>query len=143
MATDQFEFPTEFKLVTSNVSRGTQAENSVCTTITLQTSPQDDNVNTDVLSAIIIAVSMGLIGVLIVVCVITVVIYVRLLRRPDPHQNLYAEVGNSNPIYEAVDKDLSCTDTKLNVSKCKTEPSYVNTCGKIAPDPAYMTQQKL
>ena len=97
----------------------------------LQTSPHDQDNNTDVLSAIIIAVSTGIIGVLIVVCVITVVIYVRLLRRklrPDPPQNLYAEVGNANPIYEAVDKDLRCIDTKLNESKSITNSFYVNMC---------------
>lgn len=106
----------------------------------LQRSPHHQDDNTDVLSAIIIAVIMGIIGVLIVVCVITIVICVRLLRRklrPDPPQNLYAEIGNANPIYEAVDNDLRCTDTILNESKSKTEPSYVNMCGIIAPDPAY------
>ena len=86
-----------------------------------------------------LAICATIIIVLFVVCAVVIVVFVRLLRknRPDPPQNLYAEVGDLNPLYEMMDKNLRCFTT--NVSKSETDLSYVDMCGAIAPDPLYDT----
>ena len=88
-----------------------------------------------------IAACVAVIIILFVILVVVAVVFIRLVRRGSSHipQNLelYADIENLNPIYEAVDKDLSCNCA--DVSKSETELSYVDMCGAIAPDPLYDT----
>ena len=95
------------------------------------------NNDTPLYSAITACVAV--IIILFVISVVVVMVFIRLVRRGSSHvpQNLYADVENLNPIYEAVDKDLSCNCA--DVSKSETELSYVDMCGAIAPDPLYDT----
>ena len=79
-----------------------------------------------------------IIVVLVVVCIIVAVVFVRQLRRKRldlTHDiELYTEVENGIPIYEAVDKGLDCAQSNNEV-----DMSYVDMCEGFAPDPVYDT----
>ena len=77
---------------------------------------------------------------LVVVCIIVAVIFVKQLRQKrldlTHDMELYTEVENGIPIYEAVDKGLSCAESNDEV-----DMSYVDMCGGVTPDPVYDTAE--
>lgn len=117
---------------TTSLTSKTQAETDIVYFSTMLTAISPPSNENTFLIIIITTVCSAIVSVLFVICVITIIVFVRLLRKksPDLAQNLYAEVG-STPIYETVDKDLSCNGA--HVSKSDTD-LYINMCGVIAPD---------